>query len=64
MKFKKETPGRIFLSNNIQRKRLNHKIKSINLENNNDRKKMSKIYTELIIERAQEVDPSMDFLST
>jgi hypothetical protein len=40
------------------------KLEALVLETNNDMKKMSKTYTELIVERAQEVDPSMDFLST
>jgi hypothetical protein len=40
------------------------KIEVMILENISNMKKVKKIYTELIIERFQETDFSMDFLST
>jgi hypothetical protein len=40
------------------------KIEALVAEGKNDMVKATKSYTELIVERVQEVDPSMDFLST
>jgi cellobiose-specific phosphotransferase system component IIA len=39
------------------------KLEAIAKEATNEMNKASKSYTELIVERTQEVDPSMDFLS-
>jgi hypothetical protein len=40
------------------------KIEALVLEGKNDMNKATKSYTQLIVERAQEVGPSMNFLST
>jgi hypothetical protein len=40
------------------------KIETLILEGKNDTNKATKSDTELVVEKAQEVDPSMDFLST
>jgi hypothetical protein len=40
------------------------KLETLVVENKNDMDKANKSYTQLTVERAQEIDPSMDFLNT
>jgi hypothetical protein len=59
-----ENPGEFFYPSTAKKKDCTAKVEALVLETKNDMKKMSKTYIELIIERAEKIDPSMDFLST
>jgi hypothetical protein len=68
MRFKKaaalEDQAEFFCPATAKEKDRAAKLEALVLENNNDMKKMNKTYTQLIVERAQEIGLSMDFLST
>jgi hypothetical protein len=59
-----ENPAEFFCPATAKEKDQATKIEALISESKNEMSKVNKTYTELIVERAQEVDPSMDFLST
>jgi hypothetical protein len=59
-----ENPAEFFCLAMAKEKDRAAKIEALVVENKNEISKAEKTYTELVVERAQEVDPSMDFLST
>jgi hypothetical protein len=59
-----ENPGEFFCPATAKEKDRAAKLEALVVENRNEMDKANKTYTQLTVERAQEIDPSMDFLPT